>query len=69
MALEFKRTCQQIGGSKGVITPPEILTALDVDLGDVCVLRYYEKEKIIDGKKVKWKYCSFWKEKKKKKGE
>ena len=61
MALEFERTCQQIGGSKGVITPPEILTALNIDLGDTLVLRYYEKERIINGEKRKLKYCSFWK--------
>jgi antitoxin component of MazEF toxin-antitoxin module len=57
MSLEFERSCQNIGGSKGVIIPPEVLKAIDVDTGDIVVIRYYEKEK---GEKIR-KYLSLWK--------
>jgi hypothetical protein len=57
MTLEFERNCVKVGGSKAIILPPEILTALGLDDGETVVIRYYEKEK---GKDTR-KYCSFWK--------
>lgn len=57
MALEFERSCQQSGGSKVIIVPPEILTALGIEVGDTTIIRYYEKTK--NGKT--YKYASFWK--------
>lgn len=57
MPLEFTRACVKVGGSKAVIIPPELLTALELTDTDEVTMRYYEKEK--NGKTKK--YVSLWK--------
>lgn len=59
MDLQFVRSCQEIGNSKGVIIPKEVLAACGIDTGDKVVIKYYEKTKE-DG--TKKKYFSGWKE-------
>lgn len=71
MIQQWERTCQSIGGSKGIIVPSEVISDFGLTESDkVIIALYYRYSKdksgnILCNKEgnpiIERKYCSFWK--------